>query len=259
MLAVVDTNDAANGSAAAYRERGDCGVTDGESDRLVRLSNLGGMPIIAHEIRQPLTAMTTFAHAGLRWLNRDSPNLEEARRALEKAVDAADAASQLVDGIDRLARRGSLATSSFAIADLLPNAIVAAACRTGMEEKIVALECEASGYRIRGDRMLLGQVIVNLLANALQAVRDCGEPRVALRSLRRDGSALIEISDNGPGFSRRARRDACTSFYSSRPAGMGAGLLFSRCAVEAMGGKLLLGESCRLGGATIAVMLPLLD
>ena len=234
------------------------GKSPADGERIARLASLGELPLIAHEIRQPLAAITTFARAGLRWLDRDAPDLEEARRALEKAAEAADRAASLVEGIGRLARRGTFAARPLPVDDLFPEAVAAAAARTGMVDEIISLEIEAPGCIVRGDRTLLGQVVVNLLSNALQAVRDCDHPRVVLRSLVRGGSALIEISDNGPGFSHRARSEATSGFYSSRPGGMGAGLLFSRCALEAMGGKLLLGETGRLGGATLTVMLPAL-
>jgi signal transduction histidine kinase len=119
----------------------------------------------------------------------------------------------------------------------------------------IAVSFDTERDCVIGDPVLLQQVFVNLLTNAVQAVRDGAERIVRLHATASASQLFVRIEDSGPGFSPEARRRAFDTFYSTRSNGTGIGLTLCRTVVEAHGGEAWIARAAR--GAAVAIRLPL--
>jgi C4-dicarboxylate-specific signal transduction histidine kinase len=233
--------------------------TRAELEHALRAAALGELTgSIAHEVNQPLSAVMSYAHAGRRWLNRNPPDLLEARTALDDVLNAAQQASEVVKRVRKL--MGKVEPERLLIA---VDALVAETARlirpqAEAHEVEIETDLEAGALEVIGDRILLQQVLVNVANNAVQALDAApADARRILISTRTDGDAvLIEVEDTGPGFSAEATERAFQSFFTTKARGMGLGLSISRATVEAHGGVLSVGQSAGMGGARLRVSLP---
>lgn len=215
------------------------------SERLARESRLTAMEAlsasIAHEINQPIASMVTNANAGLRWLDKDIPRIKEAQAALERVVRDGHRARDVVDGIRQLFRTGTQDRGSFDMNALINDALK----RSAGEARFGRVSVETDLYRnlplATGNPLQLQQVISNLVANAVDATSAVTDrPRIIriMTRLRAPGEILVSVEDNGPGIAPGLKERIFDPFFSTKPDGMGMGLMFSRSVVESHGGKL---------------------
>ena len=228
-----------------------------ELARVSRMLTVGEMGVsIAHEVNQPLMAVVLNGDACLQWLSANPPNLEEARKAVGRIIDEGTRAGAIVRRIRALAKTSTrrmavdlneLATEVGALLDreLTRNRIV---FRTELMKGLQS---------VRGDRIQLQQVIINLAMNAIEAMS--GETR-GPRELRirseMDGSdgVAIAVEDSGPGLPAGDPEELFTAFFTTKPDGFGIGLSISRTIIEAHGGRLWAADSGR--GAIFQFRLP---
>jgi PAS domain S-box-containing protein len=198
-----------------------------------RVSMLGELAAsVAHEVNQPLTAITANAQAGQRWLARAEPDIDEARAALDGIIQASHRAGQVVQRIRALARR---AEPEHVPVDL--NALI--------EETLELLqrEFERSAFmaqaelapdlpRVLGSRVELQQVLINLVMNAIQATEAAGggprQRRLAVRSAVDQDRVLVSVRDHGPGIAESDHARLFDPFFSTKEEGMGLGLSICR-------------------------------
>ena len=209
---------------------------------VARVTTLGELTAaIAHEINQPLAALMTQGRACLRWLAHEPPNLGEGRSSVEAMIDSGVRAAEVIS------RLRAMMTKSPPHRDLLNinDAILAAIALVGAEAQRnrVLLQTELSNDLplVLGDRIQLQQVILNLIMNAIEAMRGIDQTqRKVLVVSRKDESkgALVEVQDSGAGLEGLALDRLFDAFYTTKPDGMGIGLAVSRTIIESHGGQL---------------------
>jgi|GEM_PF-6983948 len=225
---------------------------------LSRVSTLGTLAAsIAHEIRQPLTTIQVETYAIQRWMHREIPNLAEIDEGVRRIQGESERAERVIRSLRALMRCEPASSQPFAIgsaiADVLP--LIEAA----LQEANIATEIdiEAGLPLIQGDRVQIQQVVLNLLLNAMDAVRHCPQGTAALRlSARRHGvcQVVIAITDNGKGIVPADLERVFTPFFSTRADGMGVGLAICRLIAEAHGGNI--HATSQPGHTTITMHLP---
>jgi signal transduction histidine kinase len=208
--------------------------------RINRVSTLGELSAsLAHEIRQPITAVISSADVCLRWLTRNPPNLERARSAVTRVIDDGTRAAEVINRL-----------RSFYIKAEPPERKLVDVNEVA-HEMMVLLRSEANRYSIsmrtelaaglpktKADRVQLQQVFMNLMLNGIEAMKDTpGE--LTIKSERTDdGQLLISVSDTGVGLPAEGADRIFDAFYTTKPQGTGMGLAITRSIVESHGGRL---------------------
>jgi len=225
-----------------------------------RVATMGQlMASTAHEIRQPITAVITYAQAGLNWLDAQPPDLKEVRQTLGHISRQGKRASDVIDRIRALIKKAPPRKEELEINEAVLEVI--ALIRAEVLKNAVAVRTQlAEGLPvIRADRVQLQQVIVNLIINAVEAMSDVGEgARELLISTGRDasGGVLVSLRDSGPGLDPKSLERLFEAFYTTKAQGMGLGLAISRSIIEAHGGQMWAGAN-EPRGAVFQFSLPL--
>jgi PAS domain S-box-containing protein len=212
-----------------------------ELARVTRLTTMGELVAsIAHEINQPLAAVVTNGTAGLRWLNRDKPDLDEARTALSRIVRDGTRAAEVIHGIRALARKSGPQLARLDINDAIQE--VLALTRSELQRHGVMLHTELSaGDRpVFGDRVQLQQVLLNLTMNgieAMSAVTDRPKMLTITSEVVDRGGLLVAVEDTGPGLDPAIAQRIFDPFFTTKPNGMGMGLSICRSIIESHGGR----------------------
>jgi len=196
---------------------------------------------IAHEIKQPLTAIVANGRAGLRWLDREKPDLDEVRRCLKLMVDEGHRSSDVLTSIRGMFREDTQEKVSIDINDLLRQ--VLALSQGEIESQGVALELQLleSLPQITAERVPLQQVVLNLVTNAIEAMSGVKD-RKRLLSIRtqmlQSRDVLITVADAGTGLDPRIIERIFEPFFTTKEQGMGIGLSICKSIVENQGGRL---------------------
>ncbi|WGD32170.1 MASE4 domain-containing protein [Ancylobacter sp. WKF20] len=229
------------------------------AERRLRRSRLTAMEAlsasIAHEINQPLTSMITNANAGLRWLVKSEPRLDRAEAALRHIVEDGHRASSIVTGIRSMFTKELQERTELDLNALVTAAVEAARSESTHEFIEIRAVLADDLPPVIGNAVQLGQVLRNLIENAMDALRGSGTwPRqVVVRTCHRDpDEVLVSVEDNGPGIAPEVAQTLFDPFVSTKPGGMGMGLMFCRAVVEAHGGRLW-ATPTPPGGSTGAV------
>jgi C4-dicarboxylate-specific signal transduction histidine kinase len=230
-----------------------------ELAHVTRVATLGEMTAsIGHEVNQPLAAVITNANACLRWLARQSPDLDEARAAVQRIIRDGSRASEVIGRIRALAKKSPARQDWLNINDIVLEVIALA--RSEMHMNRISLQTHLSDSLplVLADRIQLQQVVLNLVINGIEAMNGSTEERRELRvSTERDGSkgVLIAVRDSGMGLNPESLEHVFDPFYTTKPDGMGMGLAISRSIIEAHGGRLwaMLNKPC---GAVFQFTLP---
>ena len=207
-----------------------------------RVATMGHLTAsIAHEIDQPIGAAITYANAALNWLGRQSPNLEEVRRALGLIVEADIRAGDVIDRIRALVKKAPARKDRVEINEAILE-IVELTRREMVKNAIsVHMQLAESLPAVQGDRVQLQQVILNLLINAIEAMSEMSEgPQellISTQSTELEG-VLLAVCDTGPGLAPESADRLFESFYTTKPGGLGMGLSICRSIIEAHQGRL---------------------
>jgi PAS domain S-box-containing protein len=195
---------------------------------------------IAHEVNQPLGSILASVGPCLRWLNAQPPDLASARGALERMANDAERASQVISRIRALVRREPPRHERINVNQVISEVI--ALTRDQIHSHDVALQSELAADLIvvHGDRVQLQQVILNLIANAIEAMSTIRDRRRQLAILSaNDGTGVrVEVRDCGPGVDPDGAERIFEPFYTTKADGIGMGLWICRSIVEAHGGRL---------------------
>ncbi len=222
-----------------------------------RVAMLGELTAsIAHEVNQPLAAIVTSGEAGLRWLNRPEPDLDEARTVLGRIVGEGQRASEVIARIRAMATKSAPQSAPVDLGELVEEA--SAILRRELAANGVALTVRAPPEPVMalGDRVQLQQVVINLMVNAIQAMSQAGVEARALRiTLWAEGDAVaLQVADSGPGIDPAVRETLFSAFTTTKAKGMGMGLSICRSIIEAHQGRIALEDAP--GGAVFGVRLP---
>ncbi|MEL7346991.1 MAG: PAS domain S-box protein [Pseudomonadota bacterium] len=240
-------------------------------DRVSRVQALGEMSTaLAHEINQPLVAITSFARAAARILGRHTPEVEKARDQLARIADEAQRAGEILRRMRKLVERGK---GDFRLEDL--NSVVRegiALSRIGPDRHGfgVALDLADDLPPVLLDRVQIQQVVVNLVRNAMEAVTgdDHGEVHVATELTRPNDTisvtakstmvdeVMVTIGDGGPGIAEEIVETLFDPFVTTKESGLGIGLAVCRTIINSHGGRIW-AETNAAGGADFHFTLPM--
>ena len=229
-----------------------------ELGRLARLTTVDAMAAsIAHELNQPLASIVTNGNAGLRWLNRPEPNVEEARSAFECVASEGHRAAQIITGIRAMFRKDSGNRSLVSVSELVCEVVSTSLGELKSRRVSLALELLDDLSPVRADRIQLQQVLLNLLTNAVNSMASITDrPHVLrVRSERLEDWALISVQDSGTGINPEHAERVFEAFFTTKPNGIGLGLSICRSIVEAHEGRLS-ASAVHPYGSVFQVMLP---
>ncbi len=231
-----------------------------EQAHAARLSVLGELTAsIAHEINQPLAAITTAGAVGLRWINRTTPDLDEVRESLDSMVADARRASEIISRIRATAAGRAPEKTRLSLDDVIREALLFLRHEIDSRSAVLVHTSVKGNPPILGDRTQLHQVFVNLVMNALQAVpSEVSTPRIVITSKLVDKARLLcTVEDNGTGFHGDNLAQIFKSFFTTKEAGMGVGLPICKSIVESHGGTISADTQSDGGGARFSIILPL--
>ena len=195
---------------------------------------------IAHELRQPLTAMVTTADAGLRFIDRSLPNLDRAREAFKRIVADGHRAGALIGNIRANFKSDVRERTSFHLNELIQESLALA--RGDLQKHGILVQAEPNRElpEIRGNRVQLQQVLLNLIMNAVDAMEAKDEPRIlSVKSELSEGDRIvISVADTGTGISSQDADRLFNPLFTTKSDGMGMGLSICRAIIEAHEGRL---------------------
>jgi C4-dicarboxylate-specific signal transduction histidine kinase len=226
------------------------------TSRLVALGEFASA--IAHELNQPLAAIATYNNTCLRLLQSGAADATEVREAMQKSRDQAKRAGAIIQRLREILRQPAPA---FVEQDL--NDVAKAAVQLAQPEALesgVSLElgARAQGARVRVDRLLMEQVALNLLRNAIEAVESLSPERRRVTvetAVDSEGRATLAVSDLGEGVPAEVREKLFDAFVTNKPGGLGLGLSICRSVIEAHGGTIRY-EQNGARGARFAFTIP---
>jgi PAS domain S-box-containing protein len=206
-----------------------------------RVATMGQLTAsITHEVNQPITAAVTYALAARRWLNADPPNFREVDDALSLIVKEGNRAGEVVGHIRALIKKAPARKDAVEINDAILEVISLTRTEAANNGVSVRTDLAEALPCVQGDRVQLQQVMLNLIINAIEAMRDVGEKeRQLFISTRGEPDGVsVEVRDSGPGFAPAALDRAFEAFYTTKPGGLGLGLSICRSIIEAHNGRL---------------------
>ena len=207
-----------------------------------RVATIGQLSAsIAHELKQPLSAVVTNGGATLRWLAKNQPEIEEAKQAVKRIIKDANRASEVLSRIHRLVKKERLRTDTLNVNDAILEVIPLIHSEAVKNGVTIQRQLTDRLPSIQGDRIQLQQVILNLMVNAIQAMsgrtEGIRELHIGTESAEEEG-VRIGVRDTGPGLSAENLQLLFEPFYTTKPNGMGMGLSICRSIIEDHGGRL---------------------
>lgn len=216
-----------------------------------RVSMLGELTAsIAHEVNQPLTAITTNAEAGLRWLGRDDLDVGEIRTLMGRVVVDARRAADIVQRVRGMATRRSSEMALIALNDVVEETALFLRHELQAHNVALALELASNLPGVSADRIQMQQVIVNLAVNAIQAMVGvvADQRRLTIATGIADARhVFLRVEDSGPGIASDCMPRLFERFYSTKSGGMGMGLPICQSIVEAHGGHIHAANNSGVG------------
>lgn len=212
---------------------------------------------IAHEVNQPLSAIMTFVQAGTRWLNRQPPDIDEAKLALQDAVVATEHAAQVVKRVRMLLGKSKSEDTEVTVDAAISDAVQLKQKELATDGVQVSLSLMAQGGAVRGDRVLLQQAFLNIISNAMHAMETADARTLSIHSSLTDDGITIRFTDSGAGLGSIAPETLFKPFNTTKPNGMGLGLAMCRSIMMAHSGTISIRDRADGRGAVVEVRLPL--
>jgi C4-dicarboxylate-specific signal transduction histidine kinase len=209
--------------------------------RANRVSSMGELTAsLAHEVNQPIAAAITDANTCLRWLSRDQPDLEEARAAASRIVQDGRRAGEIIKRVHLLFKKDTQHRELFDPNEIIREMTLLLHNEADQFAVLVRTELAADLPSVVGDRVQLQQVLMNLMMNSIDAMKDVdGTHELSIQSQRgEDGQVLISVSDTGVGLPPQQEDKIFNAFFTTKTHGTGMGLRISRSIVESHGGSL---------------------
>ncbi len=225
--------------------------------RIARLTTMGELTAsIAHEVNQPLAAVVTNANACIRWLDRESPDLDEAREAIRRIIRDGNRGSEVIARIRALLKKEPTPKEQLDINEVILETI--ALTRVYLQGAALQTNLERGQHAVLADRVQLQQVLLNLMVNAVDAMKTVADRprRLTIQTADHESNhMLVAIQDSGVGLDQKQMEQIFEVFYTTKPQGMGMGLAISRSIIEDHGGRLW-AEPNKGPGTTFKFTLP---
>jgi signal transduction histidine kinase len=225
-------------------------------DRASRVITMGELAAsLAHEIKQPIGAAVTNAEVCFRLLDRDQPDLPEAREAALEMMRDARRAADIIEHVRSVYRKGSSAQEIVDVNEVIREMVAMLQKEADRHSVRMSTDIAAEPTRVMADRVQLQQALMNLMRNGIEAIEDTtGELSIKSQS-RENGQVLISISDTGVGLPTGNADQIFDAFFTTKSQGTGLGLAITRSIIESHGGRIW-ATSNSGGGATFHFTLP---
>jgi PAS domain S-box-containing protein len=204
-----------------------------------RVSILGELVAsISHELAQPITATINNAKASLRWLQRDPPDLTQVRKGTESIVEAGSFASEIIDRLRSLYKKAPPKRELVMVNEVIGEMVLLLRGEANEYAVSIRPDLAADLPKITADRVQLQQVLMNLMLNGIEAMKETGGVLTVKTGRDEGGQVLISVSDTGVGLPPERADEIFNAFFTTKPQGSGMGLAISRSIVESHGGRL---------------------
>ena len=206
---------------------------------------------LAHEVNQPIAAALTDANTCMRWLARDQPDLKEAREAASRVVKDAKRAAEIVGRIRLLFKKGASQRELVDVNEVIREMIVLLHSEVTRYSVSVRPELAEDLPQFMGDRVQLQQVMMNLIMNSIDAMKDMDRKReLVIKSQRAENEELmVSVSDTGVGLPPQQAEQVFNAFFTTKVDGTGMGLRISRSIIESHGGRLWAADNLPRGAS----------
>ncbi|MBO4224009.1 PAS domain S-box protein [Bradyrhizobium neotropicale] len=216
--------------------------TQAELAHITRVTTINALTSsIAHEVSQPLSAIVSNGYAGLRWLDRQPPDLEGARRTFEHIVGDGHRAGEVIGRVRALLKKTATIRECVDVTELIRDTVAVLHGEVLRHGILLRTELAPELPPVVGDRVQVQQVLLNLMMNGIDAMKEVTErPRMLrIRShLDESGAVSVAVLDTGVGLDPNSADRLFEAFYTTKPEGMGMGLAICRSIIEAHGGRL---------------------
>jgi steroid delta-isomerase-like uncharacterized protein len=231
--AIQDVTESKAAEAALTRARS-------ELAHMARVTTLSALTAsIAHEVNQPIAAAVTSAGACLRWLNRETPEVHRAREAVLRIEEDGRRAAEIIARLKSFYRKGVAPPrrDRVSLDDVVAEMLVLLHTEADRHAVVLRTEVSADRSSVIADRVLLQQVLMNLMLNGMEAM-SAGGGELTIRTRNEGGEVIVSVSDTGVGIPSDRMGDIFDAFFTTKDGGTGMGLAISRTIIESHGGRL---------------------
>jgi PAS domain S-box-containing protein len=241
----------------AEQERERLRLLEADLAHINRVNMMGELAAaLAHEIKQPIAASITSAHACLRWLAHDPPDLERARTAASRIEQDGNRAADVINRLRSFYKKGPPPEREMVdIKEVIQEMTVLLRNEAMRQSVTILSELDANVPNILTDRVQLQQVFMNLMLNGIEAMKDTGGELTIRSRLDPQGQLVTSISDTGVGLPAENAERIFEAFHTTKPQGTGMGLAITRSIVESYGGRIWATNNDQ-AGATFYFTLP---
>ena len=244
------------GAATDIQDRKRAEELQAELAHTNRVSTMGELVAsISHELAQPIQVTTANAKASLRWLQRDPPELTEVRKGTERIVEAGTLASEIINRLRSLYKKSSPKRELVAMNEVIGEMVLLLRGEANEYAVSIRTDLAADLPKITADRVQLQQVLMNLMLNGIEAMKETGGVLTVKSKSDEDGQIQISIDDTGPGLPVGKVDQIFDAFFTTKPQGSGMGLAISKSIIESQGGRIWANGDGG-GGATFHFTLP---
>jgi PAS domain S-box-containing protein len=225
------------------RKRAEEALRQAQADlaHVTRVTTMGELAAsIAHEVNQPLAGIVINGNACLRWLAGESPNLAEAREAAQRIIRDGTRASDIISRIRALARKTGTLTERVDLNEAIQEVLALGQGEARKHDVGLRARLPSDLPPVRGDRVLIQQVVLNLVMNGIEAMSDAQDrPRELVIQAQGEAQQVrVTVQDSGTGLDPHTQERIFDALYTTKPGGLGMGLSISRTIVENHGGRL---------------------
>jgi PAS domain S-box-containing protein len=223
----------------------------------IRVSTMGELTAsLAHEIKQPIGAAVTNAQSCLRLIDRDKPDLPEAREAASEMIKDARRAADIIDRVRSLFQKGSSQLETVDLNQVIEEMVILMCEETNRHAVTVRTELAQGLPNVMADRVQLQQALMNLMLNAIEAMQGKGGEIRIESQLTLDGQLQLSVSDTGVGLPLENLDNIFNAFFTTKPRGTGLGLAITRSVIQSHGGNIWATPNSG-GGAIFHLKLPI--
>jgi len=252
LVEVVGTNVDVTERKRAEEERERLRQAQADLARISRVNTMGELTAsLAHEVNQPIAAAVTDANTCLRWLARDHPDVEEAREAAARIVKDSTRAAEIISRTRLLFKKGTPQWELVDVNEVIRDIVALMRSEVTRHSISVRTELAEDIPQITGDRVQLQQVMMNLILNSIDAMKDVAGTRELIICSRQttDSPLMVSVTDTGVGLPPQQADQIFNAFFTTKTHGTGMGLRISRSIVESHGGRLWAGDNSPRGAS----------